>query len=138
VSATFFAWRDRDTGAMTFWQRHVESGLLVPWPKGARYGPQPPFPPGRSVREQLRSVKWRAEHVRPWMAQAEEAIEADPDAAAALFAKVKVRCNVCGRHLSDVLSREIGKGPDCRDGMPEAQLAAAKAAVRRAGEAGRL
>jgi Family of unknown function (DUF6011) len=41
-------------------------------------------------------------------------ILADPEAAAKLFAEATEHCYVCGRRLTDALSRELGIGPDCR------------------------
>jgi hypothetical protein len=42
-----------------------------------------------------------------------EAILADPDAAAMRFARETVRCFLCGRRLTDAVSRARGTGPDC-------------------------
>lgn len=146
MAAEYFAWRDPDTGVLTFWQRHRESGLLFPWPKGAWYGPRlhdepglgreyvVPFGLSHTDRSAWRS-RWASDVKWAWQDRAIAAVEADPVAASALFAKAKVRCNVCGRRLTDLLSREVGMGPECRDGMPEEQLAAARDAVRRTGAA---
>ena len=41
-------------------------------------------------------------------------IAADPQAAAERFGKEIGRCYVCGRQLTDELSRSLGIGPDCR------------------------
>lgn len=43
------------------------------------------------------------------------AIVADVDAARALYARELGRCYICGRTLTDELSRELGIGPVCRE-----------------------
>jgi hypothetical protein len=119
TAVRYFAVPDPDDpNRMTYWFR-TDGGWIRPWPKGAEYGPLP---------EPVES--WNDWQRRVWAA-----IEADPDGAAARFAKAVVRCGVCGRLLTDPLSRELGRGPDCRDGIPEERMDAARARVRRlAGE----
>lgn len=43
-----------------------------------------------------------------------KAINSDPDAAAFRFADTFTRCWVCGRHLTDAISRLLSVGPTCR------------------------
>lgn len=40
--------------------------------------------------------------------------QAGPAAAAMLYARELGRCSTCNRHLTDEISRRVGKGPECR------------------------
>lgn len=40
--------------------------------------------------------------------------QASPAAAAMLYARELGRCSICNRHLTDEISRRVGKGPECR------------------------
>jgi uncharacterized protein (DUF2236 family) len=51
---------------------------------------------------------------RPEQAEVVATILADPEAAAKTFAVETTHCYVCGRRLTDAVSRELGIGPDCR------------------------
>jgi hypothetical protein len=58
-------------------------------------------------------------------------IESDPDAAAARFDALATDCCICGRTLTDPLSKTLGIGPECRQDVGDTALAVLAEGVAR-------
>lgn len=123
-----------DPTRITYWRR--TGGKLTPWPAKARYGPvlyRTDLPAGLSPQQRQEWIAaWYRQHSYPWHDQVSAAVDADPDGCAARFAAFTTRCCQCGKVLRDPESKTYGVGPDCRQGWPDAVLAAMVEAVGRA------
>lgn len=99
----------------TYWQaRH---GVLTPWPRQARYGPWAAPAYTRPSPRSRAYLTWLAA-AQSWMDAIRTAIAADPAAAQRRYAAEVVGCWICGRRLTDPVSRDRGIGPDCWAGQP--------------------
>ncbi|MEO3976333.1 DUF6011 domain-containing protein [Streptomyces sp. CAU 1734] len=113
-----------DPAVMTYWR--VTAGRVTPWPRKAWWGPARPLkrdaPAGMEERiAWMRS--WQTAY-RAWAATVHQLLAADPGPARRRFAELTTRCCDCGRVLHDETSKTLGIGPDCRDGISPAALAA--------------
>lgn len=127
-----FAIRDpHDPRLVSYWRyratRRRVQPVFGPWPAKARTGPRllaadvPAALKGDARRDWIR--KWFADNAAPYRAAVIAALEADPHAAAMRFAELTSRCCVCGRNLTEPLSKSCGIGPECRSGLGAAVLA---------------
>lgn len=123
-----------DPGRITYWRR--TNGRYKPWPAKARYGPtlyRTDVPAGLNPQQRQEWIAaWFREHAQPWHEQLQAAINNRPGECAARFAAFTTRCCQCGKRLHDPASKAYGVGPDCRDGWPDAGLAAMAESVGRA------
>ena len=107
--------------AMTLWR--VLYGGIEAYPKRAKYGPialRKDAPADREERAVWMNQAW--EYRLLWMSRVKEALEADPVAAQLRFGEYTARCCICGRTLTEGVSRMFGVGPDCRDALPDGLL----------------
>jgi hypothetical protein len=84
----------------------------------------------RTTRGQL-EVWPPIDRTRPGDREVLAAVESDPDAAAARFDALGTACCVCGRTLTDPLSKTIGIGPECRQDVGDTALAVLAEGVAR-------
>jgi hypothetical protein len=132
-----------DSTRLSYWyrpKRGRKAGEILPWPPqrnrwGALYRAdvlaQPP-----DKRDVYRLNHWTT--VRAGRRWVEEVIANNPVECAARFAASKSICCCCGKALTDERSKTYGIGPDCRQGVAPAVLAALiekMAAVHAAGRA---
>lgn len=109
--------------AMTLWR--VSRGDVFPYPKKAKYGPIPLRKDAPADREErYRWIAMVGDCYQLWMARVGDALRADPAAAQLRFGEYTARCCICGRTLTEGVSRMIGVGPDCRDALPDGLLKA--------------
>ncbi len=116
---------------MTYWRRKNKGKNkrpgFDPWPLKSQYGPTlyrkniptdlGKLPQKEYVYAWYETLNW------PYRKAIVENIAADPIAAQQRFAKLKSRCCVCGKALTDYTSKVYGIGPECRRGVPAEVLA---------------
>lgn len=124
---------------MTYWR--VRGGRLTKWPTKAAWGPilrrsdVPKELVGEDRNAWIRA--WVEANATQWYDAIRAALAADPIGCALRFAELTTRCLNCGRKLTDPASKVYGIGPECRDGLSAATLAALAERVGQAHAAAR-
>lgn len=121
----YYAVQDPDNPEqMTYW--YTGKRDLEAWPPKARYGPVIRITLEEAPEDDAERLAW-CERVyapaRHYRFAIEAAIQANPVAAGQRFAQFASRCCVCGRTLTDNLSKCYGIGPECRAGIDTEVLA---------------
>jgi hypothetical protein len=119
----------RDVEEMTYWRRSdgKRGPTFKPWPATARYGwvlykkDRPKLPKEISCNTYVRA--YYETLGPPYRYAVVEAIAEDPVAAQQRFADFNTRCCMCGKKLTNDLSKVYGIGPECRKGIPSEVLA---------------
>lgn len=125
----YYAVADPDhPGTITYWRmhRHPKRGrVLDPWPAKARYGPtawRKDTPREPAAKQRYLEAYWARRGAWNWKIR--KAIMRDPAAANARFSEFSTRCGCCARILRDDLSKVLGRGSKCRQGVDQGALAA--------------
>lgn len=124
-----------DPAKASFWYLPDGARAVSPWPpRRSRWGRllKKDIPHDKKTEPEAyrQFVRQHFAKVAAARIQADTLIARDPDAAAARFAALAVRCCFCGRELTDDRSRVYGVGPDCRAGAPAGLVDAIAEQVR--------